>query len=110
MGGNNQVFRLKVHMEKSSATDEHVFRFEQPTQPGQIKGGWMTRLADKPESAGFGKLLEMAVAEEPVAAPPKKKEGEKKIFTKAEVAKHNTEHDVWIVVNDKVYDCTEYLE
>jgi len=110
--GNNQVFRLKVHMEKSSATDEHVFRFEQPTQPGQLKGGWMTRLADKPESAGFGKLLEMQEMEEPVAAAAAapKTTGTKKIFTKEEVAKHNQADDVWIIVNDKVYDCTEYLE
>jgi len=108
--GNNQVFRLKVHMEKN-ANDEHVFRFEQPTQPGQLKGGWMTRLADKPESAGFGRLLETAVAgEETVAVAPPKKAGEKKIFSKEEVAKHNTEHDTWIVVNNRVYDCTEYLE
>ena len=107
--GNNQCFRLKVHMEKSAVSGEHVFRFEQPTQPGQLKGGWMTRLADKPESAGFGKLLAMEAAEEPVAVVVKK-EGEKKIFTKEEVAKHNTEHDTWIVVNGNVYDCTEYLE
>merc|ERR1711884_778396 len=112
--GNNQVFRLKVHMAKSSVTGEHVFRFEQPTQPGQLKGGWMTRLTDKPESAGFGNLLATTAVEEPVVVPAgpvvRKKDGEKKTFTKEEVAKHNTEHDVWIVVNDKVYDCTEYLE
>jgi nitrate reductase (NAD(P)H) len=27
-----------------------------------------------------------------------------------EVRKHNKEEDVWIVVNNKVYDCTEYLD
>ncbi|KAL3914687.1 MAG: hypothetical protein SGILL_006003 [Bacillariaceae sp.] len=109
--GNNQVFRLKVHMEKN-ASGEHVFRFEQPTQPGQIKGGWMTRVADKPESAGFGKLLELQADEVEAAAPaaPAKKDGETKVYTMAEIEKHNTEEDVWIVVNNKVYDCTEYLE
>jgi nitrate reductase (NAD(P)H) len=43
---------------------------------------------------------------EPAAAP--KTVGKK--FTMAEVEKHNHEEDVWIVVNGKVYDCTEYLE
>ena len=32
--GNNQVFRVKVHMDKTPSS-EHVFRFEHPTQPGQ---------------------------------------------------------------------------
>jgi nitrate reductase (NAD(P)H) len=109
--GNNQVFRLKVHMEKN-ASGEHVFRFEQPTQPGQIKGGWMNRVADKPESAGFGKLLELQgdAVKETAQAAPAKKDVETKVYTMAEVEKHNTEEDVWIVVNNKVYDCTEYLE
>jgi nitrate reductase (NAD(P)H) len=108
--GNNQIFRLKVHMEKN-ASGEHVFRFEQPTQPGQLKGGWMTRVADKPESAGFGKLLAMeAVEEVPVPVPVDKDAPAKKMFTMDEIKKHNTEHDVWIIVNNKVYDCTEYLE
>ena len=108
--GNNQVFRVKVHMDKT-ASGEHVFRFEHPTQPGQEKGGWMTTIAGKPDSAGFGRLLEIQgeVKEEaPPATDPKA--ASKKIFTMDEIEKHNTEHDVWIIVNDKVYDCTEYLE
>jgi nitrate reductase (NAD(P)H) len=109
--GNNQVFRLKVHMDKT-AEGEHVFKFEQPTQPGQQTGGWMTKLAGKPTSAGYGKLLEIqgeAKEEAPVAAAVDNGK-EKKIYTMEEVKKHNTDEDVWIVVNNKVYDCTEYLE
>lgn len=34
----------------------------------------------------------------------------KKLFTLEEIKKHNTEKDCWIIVNDRVYDCTEYLD
>ena len=106
--GNNQVFRVKVHMDKT-ATGEHVFRFEHPTQPGQQSGGWMQRFSDKPQSAGFGRLEkpQAEAAAAPAAAP--KAIGAKK-FTMEEIEKHNTEKDVWIIVKDRVYDCTEYLE
>jgi len=110
--GNNQVFRVKVHMDKA-ANGEHVFRFEHPTQPGQETGGWMTTVAGKPDSAGFGRLLEVqGEVKEEAPAPAKSdvKKGDKRLITMDEVNKHNTEHDVWIVVNDKVYDCTEYLD
>jgi len=109
--GNNQVFRVKVHMDKA-ANGEHVFRFEHPTQPGQLKGGWMTTVAGKPDSAGFGRLLEVQGEVKDEAPAPAKVEakGDSKLISMDEVNKHNTEHDVWIVVNDKVYDCTEYLE
>jgi cytochrome b5 len=30
------------------------------------------------------------------------------VFTWEEIAKHNTEADMWIVVNDKVFDVTNY--
>ena len=109
--GNNQVFRLKVHTDKK-ANGEHVFKFEQPTQPGQLPGGWMTKTAEKPASAGFGRLLDIQGEpkdEAPVAAAPKK-DGEKNLITMDEVKKHNTEEDVWIVINNRVYDCTEYLD
>jgi len=110
--GNNQVFRVKVHMDRT-ATGEHVFRFEHPTQPGQQTGGWMTTVAGKPDSAGFGRLLEVQGEQaqaQAAAPPPAAKAAGKKVFTMAEVEKHNHEKDVWIVVNDRVYDCTEYLE
>lgn len=107
--GNNQVFRVKVHMDKT-ASGEHVFRFEHPTQPGQQTGGWMTKLAEKPDSAGFGRLLEVQGEVKEEAPPAKDPVGKKKLFTMEEIEKHNKEDDVWIIVNDKVYDCTEYLE
>ena len=112
--GNNQVFRLKVHMTKK-ANGEHVFRFEQPTQPGQLVGGWMTKAAEKPISAGFGRLLDAEADSREEAAPAPvdasaTKDNGKKLFTMEEIKKHNTEEDVWIIVNNKVYDCTDYLE
>jgi nitrate reductase (NAD(P)H) len=109
--GNNQVFRVKVHMDKA-ANGEHVFRFEHPTQPGQEAGGWMTTVAGKPDSAGFGRLLEVQgeVKEEAPVAKVEVSKGDKKLITMEEINKHNTEHDVWIVVKDRVYDCTEYLD
>ena len=112
--GNNQVFRVKVHMDKT-ASGEHVFRFEHPTQPGQEKGGWMTTAGGKPDSAGFGRLADVQgeIKEEaPVAVvrDPRVPITAKTLFTMEEIEKHNTEHDIWIIVKNKVYDCTEYLE
>ncbi|KAL7552554.1 hypothetical protein ACHAWF_015798 [Thalassiosira exigua] len=111
--GNNQVFRVKVHLDKDAA-GKHCFRFEHPTRPGQRDGGWMTKLAEKPDSAGFGRLLEQgqAAPEAPPAkaAAPASAKAKSKLLSMAEVRKHNKEEDVWIVVNNKVYDCTEYLD
>jgi nitrate reductase (NAD(P)H) len=103
--GNNYVFRVKIHV---NATD---FWFEHPTQPGQLPGGYMHRIADKPVSGGFGRILDqpelLAGSAAPAAVAPVKGT---RIITMDEVKKHTTVEDVWIVVNDKVYDCTEYLE
>lgn len=110
--GNNQCFRVKVHMDKA-ANGEHQFRFEHPTRPGQQTGGWMTKAMGKPISAGFGKLLEVlgeAAQEAPLPAKAETSASGAKLITMAEINKHNTEEDVWIVVKDRVYDCTKYLD
>lgn len=109
--GNNQSFDVRIHVDKNAAGDA-VLRFEHPTQPGQETGGWMTTLAGKPHSAGFGPLLDLHDDTPAVAVPPKTTTDSKgvKKFTLSEIAKHNEEEDVWIIVNDRVYDCTEYLE
>eukprot|EP01113_Clastostelium_recurvatum_P044465 TRINITY_DN7512_c0_g1_i3.p1 TRINITY_DN7512_c0_g1~~TRINITY_DN7512_c0_g1_i3.p1 ORF type:complete len:142 (-),score=36.37 TRINITY_DN7512_c0_g1_i3:55-480(-) len=47
------------------------------------------------------------------AKPPKKKftpPTEFKKFTVSEVAKHSSTDDAWIIVDDKVYDVTSYVE
>lgn len=34
---------------------------------------------------------------------------EAKMFTEEEVAKHNTSGDLWLIINGKVYDFTDYF-
>ena len=72
----------------------------------------MTKLAEKPDSAGFGRLLDQGqdAPEEANVAPAAKSSSSSKLISMTEVRKHNKEEDVWIIVNNKVYDCTEYLD
>ncbi|XP_031483529.1 cytochrome B5-like protein isoform X2 [Nymphaea colorata] len=41
--------------------------------------------------------------------PPNVGKG-KNAYTKAEVSRHNTRTDCWIIIKDKVYDVTSYVE
>ncbi|KAL3699421.1 hypothetical protein R1sor_017443 [Riccia sorocarpa] len=34
---------------------------------------------------------------------------EKRCYTAEEVSKHNSEKSVWLIIKDKIYDVTEYL-
>ena len=72
----------------------------------------MTRVVDKPSSAGFGRLLdEQGEAKDSSSAPTAKPSaGAGKLFGMAEIKKHNLEHDLWIVINNKVYEVHDYLD
>jgi len=45
----------------------------------------------------------------PTAAPAEEKSTELKDYTLKEVSAHNSESDCWVVVNNQVLDCTEFM-
>jgi len=58
--GNNSIYRVRVDTNRNHMAQKHgdpSLRFEHPTQPGKLKGGWMTTLAGKPRIAGFGPTI-----------------------------------------------------
>uniref|UniRef100_A0A7S3EBA6 Nitrate reductase n=1 Tax=Rhodosorus marinus TaxID=101924 RepID=A0A7S3EBA6_9RHOD len=97
--GNNPHFRVKIHPE----TTENGFslRFEHPTVAGPTKGGWMDPVDAPP-----------AVVEkkEEKKSETKVKDSSKKYFKWSEIRKHDNDDSAWIVVHDKVYDCTPFLK
>tara|TARA_B110000971_G_C19912402_1_gene455177 strand:- start:341 stop:931 length:591 start_codon:yes stop_codon:yes gene_type:complete len=74
----------------------------------------MTKDSGKPISAGFGNLRkfleDQTAAEQKGVVVSKTLPNGTKGYTMLEVAKHDTEHDCWIVVHGKVYDCSHYME
>lgn len=107
---NNPWFRIVVHKEARQ------LRFEHPTQPALMPGGWMERV----KKAG-GNLLngnwgeKIGYDEEVVSEKPSKeicmiKEGVDRLITIDELRKHDGEKEPWFVVNGQVYDGTAFLE
>ncbi|KAL7542616.1 hypothetical protein ACHAXR_011933 [Thalassiosira sp. AJA248-18] len=103
--GQNALHRIKVE-----TTEDGVLTFKHAVSS---TGGWMKEEGGLPESVGFGLLeskKEKHAIEEVAASAPVHQQENAKTFTMEEIKKHNTPEDVWIVVNNKVYDCTQYLE
>lgn len=48
--------------------------------------------------------------ESEVVLPPEEKAKESKVYTWAEVAPHHKEEDCWVVIEDKVYNVTPFLD
>ncbi|KAF4125294.1 nitrate reductase (NAD(P)H) [Geosmithia morbida] len=108
---NNPWFRVVVHKEA------HSLRFEHPTQPALMPGGWMERIkkAGGDLSNGFwGERI--AGNDSPQALPEPENEicmtnsKVKRTITLDELRKHETETEPWFVVNGEVYDGTPFLE
>lgn len=108
---NNPWFRITISKEGD------YLRFEHPTLPALMPGGWMERV----KKAGgnltngyWGEKIGGEEAEEPVKEEVKeismKKEGIARIITVDELRKHDTEKEPWFVVNGEVYDGTSFMK
>ncbi len=108
---NNPWYRVVIHKEAE------FLRFEHPTQPALIPGGWMERVKKTGGNLANGfwgeKVSgeeESAMEEEPAKEISMTNDKVKKVITVAELRKHDGEDQPWFVVNGQVYDGTKFLE
>ena len=108
---NNPWFRVTISKEGD------YLRFEHPTQPALIPGGWMERVkkAGGDLSNGYwGERIDGAEAVAPLKKVAKEvpmaKAGLKNPLTIDELRKHDKADSPWFVVNGEVYDGTKFLE
>ena len=111
--GNNCEFTVRIH-QQVAADGAIALQFEHPTEPGALKGGWMGNTAGGWQPEARAQMpLPVASAPSPAPAPApaaaaQPAPGGGATYTMAEVARHNSEQDCWIVVSGKVYDTTRF--
>jgi nitrate reductase (NAD(P)H) len=108
---NNPWYRVVIHKE-----GDHL-RFEHPTQPALMPGGWMERVKKAGGNLTNGFWGEKVSGEEETVV---EQEAEKEIcmvnkdvkreITIDELRKHDGEDQPWFVLNGQVYDGTDFLE
>ncbi|KAK5944309.1 hypothetical protein PMZ80_003590 [Knufia obscura] len=108
---NNPWFRVTIDVQGDT------MRFEHPTQPALMPGGWMERVKKAGGNLANGFWGEKLEGEEQDLAEieqPKEicmiKEGLKVPITIDELRKHDREESPWFVLNGEVYDGTKFLE
>jgi len=110
---NNPWFRVVVHREGD------MLRFEHPTQPALIPGGWMERVKKEggdlangfwgERIAGGSEGVEKKQPEDQQEMNMKKEDIDK-IITIDDLRKHETEEaGSWFVLNGEVYDGTSFF-
>jgi len=135
--GNNCHFRIKL-MPAVAEGDGDVMRIaEHPTEPAMKQGGWMGSVpggwklrVDRLTALRAGETVPLstpATSTGTVDSPADAKSHTRdwniyptsdldstvpagvKLYTKCEVDKHTTADDCWIIVKERVYDVTGYL-
>lgn len=108
---NNPWFRVVIQKEGS------VLRFEHPTQPALIAGGWMERVKKGGGnlSNGFWGELQSGNNATPPAQEPEKEicminPKINRMISPDVVRAHDDEPEPWFVVNGQVYDGTPFLK
>ncbi|KAJ7512731.1 hypothetical protein B0H11DRAFT_1787386 [Mycena galericulata] len=109
---NNPWFRVTISME------EDLLRFEHPTQPALMPGGWMQRVKEEGGDLtnGFwgertaGTDEETKRARQLVKEIPMTKQGLDRKITIDELRNHSGDKNPWFVVDGEVYDGTKFLD
>lgn len=107
---NNPWFRVVIHKEH-----DDVLRFEHPTQPALMPGGWMERLKKAGGNLSNGFWGEQTGNDDVATQDPDKEicmtNGKvNRIITLNKLKAHSGEEEPWFVVNGHVYDGAPYLE
>lgn len=108
---NNPWYRVTITKEG------HYLRFEHPTQPALMPGGWMERVRAAGGNLANGFWGEKMGTEDKSLVPIKenkeikmKKDGVNREIPIDELRQHCNEKDPWFVLNGEVYDGTAFLE
>jgi len=107
---NNPWFRVVIHKEGES------LRFEHPTQPANIPGGWMARAQSEGRNIVNGFWGEKAPGDEEVVQREPAMEismVDGKVARQIgidELRAHSGEDQPWFIINGQVYDGTKFLE
>ncbi|KAH8659143.1 putative nitrate reductase [Tricladium varicosporioides] len=107
---NNPWYRVAI------AKEGDYLRFEHPTQPALMPGGWMEKVKAKGGNLSNGFWGEKMGGEEEEERREEKteikmtKDGLDRSISIDELRKHDDEKNPWFVVNGEVYDGTAFLE
>jgi nitrate reductase (NAD(P)H) len=106
---NNPWFRITI------TPDGDKLRFEHPTQPALMPGGWMEKVKKQGgdlSNGNWGETTDGAPAPKKLAIQEivMTKEGVDKVFDLEEFKAHTTKEAPWFVVSGQVYDGQAFLE
>lgn len=108
---NNPWYRVVIHKE------DGMLRFEHPTQPALLPGGWMERVKKEGGDLTNGFWGDKISGQDNVA--PVEEPAKEICMVRADVNReisihelrdHESEEHPWFVVNGQVYDGTDFLE